>query len=163
MDVTIDIAVEYRAWDALGDVEGIARRAIAAALAGADLDIQAGSELSLVLADDAFVQGLNKVWRGKDQPTNVLSFPTEEPMLLGDIVVAYETSAAEAEVEGKSLADHLAHLVVHGFLHLAGFDHEDDDEADEMEALEVDILGSLGIASPYADIRDNEEDRSPPP
>ena len=163
MDVTIDIAVEHAGWNGVGDIEAVARRVIAAAGAAAGLDVEAGAELSLVLADDAFVQGLNKAWRGKDTPTNVLSFPTDEPLLLGDIVVAYETTAREAAAEGKTLADHLTHLVVHGFLHLVGFDHEDEDEADAMERLEADILSSLGIASPYADVGRREEDRSAPP
>ena len=162
MDVTIDIAIECLTWNGVGDVERIATRAVAAAVAAADLDIATGSELSLVLADDAFVQGLNKAWRGQDKPTNVLSFPSDAPTLLGDIVVAYETSAREAAEEGKSLAGHLSHLVVHGFLHLVGFDHENEDEADAMERLEAEILSSLGIASPYADVRDHEEDRSAP-
>ena len=101
---------------------------------------------------------LNKTWRGKDKATNVLSFPTEEPSLLGDIVVAYETTAREAAEEGKSLADHLSHLIVHGVLHLVGFDHEEDAEAEAMERLEGDVLATLGIASPYQD----EEDRRAP-
>ena len=153
MDVTIDIAVECAGWTAVGDVAGLAQRAVAAAIMLADIDIEAGTELSLVLSDDAFVQGLNKAWRGKDRATNVLSFPTEEPMLLGDIVVAYETCAREAVDDGMTLADHLTHLVVHGFLHLVGFDHADEDEADAMERLETRILESLAIASPHADAR----------
>ncbi len=160
MNVTIDMTVECDGWTGVDDVEGLARRAVAAATASGDLAVEAGAELSIVLADDAFVRNLNKAWRGKDQATNVLSFPTDEPMLLGDIVVAYETTAREAAAEAKSLADHLTHLVVHGFLHLVGFDHEDETEAEAMEGREAAILAALGIASPYADARDHEEDRS---
>ena len=110
-----------------------------------------------MLADDAFVQHLNKTWRGKDQPTNVLSFPAGENTAgidhLGDIVLALETITREAREQDKKPADHLTHLVVHGMLHLLGYDHEDDDEAEEMEALERRILAGLGIADPYAEKR----------
>jgi probable rRNA maturation factor len=162
MSLAIDIAVEHEAWTAVGDIDALAHRAVAAALAeigGADdgADVFEDAELSLVLCNDAFIQELNKTWRGKDKATNVLSFPTDEPAydgvptLLGDIIVAYETSAREATDEGKSLADHLTHLIVHGVFHLFGFDHEVDDEADAMERLESRALTALGIASPYHD------------
>lgn len=117
------------------------------------------AEMSLVLADDAMVRELNRQYRGQDKPTNVLSFAalddedapeTEDgPLLLGDVIIAYETTAAEAEAEDKALSDHLSHLVVHGVLHLLGFDHMEEDEAQEMEGLESSILGMLGIADPY--------------
>ena len=117
------------------------------------------AELSLVLADDAMVQQLNLQYRGIDKTTNVLSFaalddedapePEDGPLLLGDVIIAYETTAREAEEEGKKFPDHLAHLVVHGVLHLLGFDHMEDDEAEEMEHLERSILGMLDIADPY--------------
>ena len=155
MTIGIDIAIEHQAWAAVSDLDALARRAVAAAIAQSEAEIDDDAELSLVLCDDAFIQGLNKTWRGKDKPTNVLSFPTEEPALLGDIVIAYETTASEAADEGKTLADHLSHLVVHGTLHLLGFDHDDDAEADEMEQLESRVLTTLGIACPYQD----EEDR----
>ena len=125
--------------------------------------------MSLVLCDDAFIRALNRTWRGKDRPTNVLSFPTGPgeprapdagPTLLGDIVVSYETAAREAREEGKSLPDHLAHLVVHGMFHLLGYDHEDDSEADVMEALEGRALAALGVASPY--LSDAEDTRAHP-
>lgn len=118
-------------------------------------------ELSVVLADDETVQALNRDWRGKDAPTNVLSFAAlddEEapvvpgaPLLLGDVILAWETVAAEAVAQHKPLADHLAHLVIHGVLHLIGFDHEEEEEAVEMEALETRLLATLGIADPYQD------------
>ena len=117
------------------------------------------AELSVLLADDAFVQSLNRKFRGKDQPTNVLSFPHakapgetvfQAARPLGDVAFAYETLVAEAKHQGKSFDDHLAHLVVHGVLHLLGHDHIDDDEAEAMETLERVILERFGIADPYA-------------
>ncbi len=161
---TILIAVEDPAWTgALPDVEERCRAAALAALAAdpAALPEGAGAEVSLLLADDDTVRGLNRDWRGKDVPTNVLSFAALDdesaplvaglPLLLGDVVLAYGTCAAEAARDGKTLGDHLAHLVVHGVLHLLGYDHEDDEAgAVAMEALETAVLAGLGIADPYA-------------
>ena len=107
-----------------------------------------------MLCDDAFIRTLNRDWRDKDKATNVLSFPADPSarhVTLGDIVVAYETSAAEAAHEDRPLGDHLAHLVVHGTLHLLGYDHETDRDADAMERLESRALRRLDIASPYED------------
>jgi len=117
------------------------------------------AELSVLLADDTFVQSLNRKFRGKDKPTNVLSFPNaptpagalyDEPSSLGDIALAYETVKAEAQVQHKSFDDHLAHLVVHGVLHLLGYDHMDDKDAEKMEARERELLMYFGIADPYS-------------
>ena len=141
MTLAIDIAVEHEAWAALGDLDGLVERAVAAALDAAAARSADDAELSIVLADDAFVRDLNARWLGKDKATNVLSFPSAAAGLLGDIVVALEA--------GRPLGDHLAHLIVHGVFHLAGFDHEDDREADEMERRESRALAVLGIASPY--------------
>lgn len=117
-------------------------------------------ELGITLTDDAAVRALNRAWRGKDRATNVLSFPAGAvataglpaglPLLLGDVVLGYGVCAAEAAAQGKTLADHVRHLVVHGVLHLTGHDHEDDAEAERMEALERVVLGGLGVADPYA-------------
>ncbi|MGB0681082.1 MAG: rRNA maturation RNase YbeY [Magnetovibrionaceae bacterium] len=117
-------------------------------------------EICLRLSDDAEVQRLNRMFRGQDKPTNVLSFPAFDedeplpqinPQPLGDIILAFETVKCEAEEQGKSFSDHFNHLVVHGTLHLLGFDHEDDEEAHQMEHWETCILKELNIADPYAD------------
>jgi probable rRNA maturation factor len=122
---------------------------------GANLRIGRG-ELAVVLTDDAAIRALNRDWRSKDAATNVLSFPAKEarpdrraPRLLGDIVIAYETVAREAAAEGKPFMHHLAHLAVHGFLHLVGYDHEANEDADAMEGLEIAILARLEVPDPY--------------
>lgn len=114
-------------------------------------------EVAILLADDEAIRRLNHDFRGQDKPTNVLAFPniddepapSGQPLHLGDLALALETCRAEAKAQGKSLADHLAHLVVHGLLHLMGFEHERAPEARRMEALEVQVLAELGIADPY--------------
>ncbi|MGE5504762.1 MAG: rRNA maturation RNase YbeY [Actinomycetota bacterium] len=161
MSAGADIAVilECPAWaERLADVEERCRTFAAAALGAGDL-LEA-AELSIVLADDETVHALNRDWRGHDKPTNVLSFAALDdesapvvpgaPLLLGDVVLAFETCLREAEEMGKPLADHMGHLVVHGVLHLLGWDHEDEDEAAEMEGLETSLLAALGIDDPYA-------------
>jgi len=129
---------------------------VLAALAGARPKIAGAAELSIVLTDDAEQQELNRDWRGKDAPTNVLSFPQIEPFspvigILGDIVLAHETLEREAADLDKPLEHHFTHLVVHGFLHILGYDHLTEDEALVMEGLETQILAGLGVPDPYAD------------
>jgi len=139
-------------------VEDLARRAAAAvfrhdvASRGLDGEIEA----SIVLADDALVRELNRSYRGQDRATNVLSFGHDAhrerlgaPCLLGDVILARETVLREARDQGKAVGAHMSHLVVHGLLHLLGFDHEDAAQAERMEALEVAILADLGIDNPY--------------
>jgi len=158
----IEVSVKCPLWDdAIPDAAALARNAGEAALRTAPAEAAAQAvEISIVLADDAFVQGLNREYRDRDEPTNVLSFAaagegapptdlTDMPVLLGDIIVAYETTAAEAAGQGKALADHLSHLVVHGMLHLLGYDHQVDADADVMETLEAEVLAALHIANPY--------------
>lgn len=117
------------------------------------------AEVSILLTDDDAVHSLNKEYRGVDKPTNVLSFaalddedePVVDPMLLGDIVVAFETTKREAEEQGRSVSDHLFHLIVHGMLHLIGYDHIKESDAVEMETLEIAVLAESGIGNPYED------------
>ena len=164
----IDVSISCPAWiDAVPGVEAVCRDAArAACAANATAPVVASvafvaAEASLVLADDAFVRALNRDYRNLDESTNVLAFANAgddgrdgalgAPRMLGDVVVAYETAAAEAMAEAKSLADHLCHLVVHGMLHLLGYDHQTTAEADRMERLEIQVLCGLGVASPYED------------
>jgi len=146
----IEVAVLDARWRArMEDAEALCRAAAAAALARAGAPRGAG-ELSVALADDALLARLNRDYRGTDGPTNVLSFAGGRE-LLGEVVIALETTAAEAAAGGLGLADHTAHLVVHGVLHLLGYDHETDASAAVMEPLEAEILAGLGIADPYAE------------
>ena len=138
------------------DLEDVAERAVLAALGLSGAKVTGAAELSIVLTDDAEQRELNAQWRGKDSATNVLSFPQIEPFapvtgLLGDITLARETLLREAEEQGVSLEAHFTHLVVHGFLHILGYDHQTDAEALQMEGLETQILASLGVADPYSD------------
>ena len=121
----------------------------AISLALSDAGYSGSGEVSVVLADNKAVQELNKNYRGKDKPTNVLSFPQDDESLLGDVILAYETVVQESTEQGKSFEDHVIHLVVHGAMHLLGHDHEDDDEAEDMESIEIAILAKLGIKNPY--------------
>lgn len=151
--VAIDVVAASPLWSACADADATIRRAVEAAARAAG---QSGT-VAVMLTDDASIRALNAQWRGIDKPTNVLSFPAGEspaipgPVHLGDIAMAYETVAAESAAENKAFADHLAHLAIHGYLHLAGFDHETDAEAARMENLETRVLAGLGIADPYAD------------
>lgn len=131
-------------------------RAIGAAISAADLRYADSAELSILLTNDAGVQKLNLQWRNIDKPTNVLSFPADDievgeraGMFLGDIVMGWDTLAREAKDEGISFDDHFSHLVVHGFLHLFGYDHQNDADAEIMEQIEREALAKLGIADPY--------------
>ena len=147
----IEIEVEAEGWNtALPDVEAVVDAAANAALGTVE------GNVVVLLADDAAVQDLNARFRQKDKPTNVLSFPAAESAFphLGDVVLGLEYCAAEAEAQGKTLKAHLSHLVVHGVLHLMGYDHMEDEEAEEMEGEERTILSGLGIADPYAGERD---------
>lgn len=137
-------------------LEAVAETAIRKALELSEAEVTGAAEVSVVFTDDDEQRQLNKEWRGFDKSTNVLSFPQIEPFdpvqgIVGDITLALGTVTREAEEMGISFEAHYTHLVVHGFLHLLGYDHIEDDEAEEMEALETEILASLGIADPYAD------------
>lgn len=152
----LEIAVIRNAEDWPDHFDALAEKAVLAALAGAKAKLKGAAEISVLLTDDAEQRDLNAQWRGKDAATNVLSFPQIEPFgpvmgLLGDITLARETLVREAEEQGKSLEDHFTHLVVHGFLHILGYDHLEEAEALHMEGLETQILAGLGLADPYQD------------
>ena len=155
-----EVLVVADCWQDEPDAEAVIQRAIAAAAETVDADV-ADAELAVMLTDNSGIRTLNSNWRGVDKPTNVLSFPAlqpdggrredDAPRMLGDIAIAYQTMRREADDEKKPFDHHLSHLAVHGFLHLIGYDHETDDDAEAMETLEQEILAQLGIADPYAD------------
>jgi probable rRNA maturation factor len=151
VSVTIDISVECEGWHRILGAELIVHRAAVAACEEAGID---AGEISILLTDDAQIQALNKNFRGKDQPTNVLSFPSNEiragVRFYGDVALAFETLVREAREEEKRVDAHLSHLAAHGVLHLLGFDHENDADAEAMEARETKILAQLGFPDPYA-------------
>lgn len=155
--MNVDVEVEAEAWtQALPDVEDLTAAAIQAATAASDRRTEM-TNLTVLLADDAAVADLNERFRGKEGATNVLSFPSpaNPDGHLGDLALAYETCAREAHDQGKPLAAHLSHLVAHGTLHLLGWDHEDDSEAEAMEAVEREAMARLGLPDPYAGERDH--------
>ena len=155
-----EVLVVADCWQNEPNAETIIQRAIAAAAEEVDDDV-GEAEIAVMLTDDPGIRTLNSNWRGIDKPTNVLSFPAlqpegarkpgDAPCMLGDIAIAYETTRREADAEGKPFEHHLSHLAIHGFLHLIGYDHENDADAEEMESLETEILEQLGIPDPYAD------------
>jgi probable rRNA maturation factor len=155
-----EVLVVADCWQDAPEAEAVIQRAIAMAAEAVDADV-GEAELAIMLTDDPGIRTLNSNWRGIDKPTNVLSFPAlqptappkpgDAPRMLGDIAIAYQTMRREADDEGKPFDHHLSHLAVHGFLHLIGYDHEDEDDAEAMEALETEILAQLGIPDPYAD------------
>jgi probable rRNA maturation factor len=162
----IETEVSVEAWPDESDWDALAARAVDAAVTHSGHEalaaIPAPIEVAIRLSSDGEVHTLNRDYRGKDKPTNVLSFPMFEPdeiagiaesplpeILLGDIVLAYETCATEAAEKDVSLEAHAAHLIVHGMLHLLGYDHQDDETASEMEALERKAMAELGLPDPY--------------
>ena len=149
--------IEAGGWPEKRRLKALVDLAVGSAVAETGATVQGASELSVVFSNDAHVRKLNAEWRRKDRPTNVLSFPAfpveiggKLPPMLGDIVLAAETVASEAELEGKPLEHHISHLVVHGLLHLLGYDHEGDADAEKMEAMERRALARLAIPDPYA-------------
>lgn len=146
----LDVLVEHAQWNEHRGLRPLLRHAVA--VAASEVSTSA-AELAIVLTDDSAIRLLNRKWRGIDAPTNVLSFPVEVPAgappLLGDIVLGYQTVAREAHRDDKPFAHHVAHLAVHGLLHLCGYDHERAGDAETMERLERDILRRLAIPDPY--------------
>lgn len=160
----IDVNVAAPGWRRVANLENLAKECVRQSLAASGAALAPNCEVSVTFCDDEAIRALNAKWRGKDQPTNVLSFPTpgalERKPLLGDVIVAYETVAREAAEQGKLLRAHAAHMVAHGFLHLIGYDHETAAEAERMEALERRIATALGFPDPYADDADGPAGRS---
>ena len=168
VSVEIDIAIEAGDWPAETELKPLVETALAASVSQLGLE-GISPELSFVFTDDAAMTVLNGQWRGKERPTNVLSFPAfpvapgEPPgPMLGDIVLARQTIEAEAAIDGKTVHAHLTHLIVHGFLHLLGYDHQNDEDAVQMESIERAILDRLGIDDPYAPILDDMKDDGRP-
>jgi probable rRNA maturation factor len=164
--VQLEVIVRSALWKKRRTAKSVVKKAVLAAAKAAST---APAELAIVLSNDSTIRALNRDWRGKNAPTNVLSFPAapDRPVrtagprrrsgksrapspYIGDIVIAYQTTAREAVAEGKPFDHHLAHLAVHGFLHLLGYDHENDRDAEKMESLERRILGRLAVPDPYA-------------
>lgn len=160
--MAVDVVIEDARWSGAG-LEALAERAVAAALRETGLEPEAW-DVVVLGCDDARIAALNAGFRGKSAPTNVLSWPSEErgaefegavPTLpdgdpeLGDIAISFDTCLSEAETGGKPLADHAIHLIVHGTLHLLGYDHVREGDGDLMEAVEIAILGKLGVPDPY--------------
>ena len=150
----VDVVIASKRWSKVPHAARLVRAAIAAAA-----PVRArGAEVAVTLTSNRAIRAINRRWRGQDKPTNVLSFPAPParrgaPRHLGDIVIAYETTAAEARAERKPFDHHLAHLAAHGFLHLLGYDHESHAQAEAMERRERRILARLGVPDPYA-VRD---------
>jgi probable rRNA maturation factor len=157
MEPLIDIEIEDDGWlDVLPDAQAVVETGVAAALAAVEIDGQA--DVVVLLCNDAEMRELNREYRKKDKATNVLSFPAPKAMRvkgvlehLGDVALGLDTCVREAKEQGKTLKNHVIHLSVHGTLHLLGYDHMTDEEAEEMESLERDILKGLGVPDPYAE------------
>jgi probable rRNA maturation factor len=153
MRVETDIVVTAPAWGRVGGLETLTRKVVGQCVETSGAQLADGCELSVNFTDDATIRELNARWRGIDEPTNVLSFETpgvlSEKPALGDIVIAHETVDREAREQNKAFEAHLSHLIVHGFLHLIGYDHEAPEQAETMEALEQRIMAALGLPDPY--------------
>ena len=155
--IVVEVSIECDLWAALPNAEVLAAQAVEKARKITKIKLHKAAEISVLLVDDSRIASLNARWRNIAKATNVLSFPASAPeklaanALLGDIVLAFETVRREALDEGKSLANHFSHLVVHGFLHLIGYDHINEADAEIMEALEIKILAGLKIADPYSE------------
>jgi probable rRNA maturation factor len=155
--LSVDIIEESSLWGKALGLRGVITKAAAAVMAhpAGSAAMRGGEAVCVALSDDASIARLNWRWRNQNVPTNVLSFPTLPtarhcgPGKLGDIVLAYETVEREARADGKTINDHVAHLVAHAMLHLLGYNHETEGEAEHMEALEVSILATIGIDDPY--------------
>lgn len=153
----IDITTEFSGWSNVPDLDALINTAALAAVYEQGEEFKTHAELSILLTSDAAIHKLNAQYRGRDKPTNVISFSGEniaraknQSFLLGDVVLSYQTISAEAQAQSKRLNDHICHLIVHGILHLLGHDHENEEMAHEMEQKEIKILKGMGIENPYA-------------
>jgi probable rRNA maturation factor len=145
MSVKLELNIASKLWKEFNP-RPIIEEALAEIAKHVDIE---GCEVSVMLADDEALRALNRDYRAKDKPTNVLSFPQDDEVMLGDIALAFETLKREAEEQDKTFHDHFVHLFVHGMLHLLGYDHEEHDDQKEMEQQEIDILHNLAISDPY--------------
>jgi probable rRNA maturation factor len=153
----IDITIEFAAWSKVPGLENLIKTSARAAVSGREEEFKNRAELSILLTSDEAIRQLNSNFRGQDKPTNVLSFggetetvSTVPSFLLGDVVLSYQTIAKEAQQQGKSFDDHVSHLIVHGVLHLLGYDHDNDELAHKMERVEIKILKGIGVENPYS-------------
>ena len=158
LPISVQLTVAAGSWGGEEHLSALARQIFALPELSTIVQLPMDAEVSLLFTDDDQMRGLNGQWRDQDKPTNVLSFAANEGLalenwfpMLGDIALAYETIACEAVAQGKEFHDHLTHLIIHGYLHLIGYDHETEHEAQAMEALEIKLLSQLGIADPYLD------------
>jgi len=153
----IDITIEYDAWSKFDELESLIKTAALAAIFEREDDFKNRAELSVLLTSDDAIRQLNSTFRGQDRSTNVLSFggdpealSQDQSFLIGDIVLSYQTINTEALEQQKKFGNHVSHLIVHGVLHLLGYDHRDDEAADDMELVEINILKGIGIGNPYS-------------
>lgn len=153
MSLDIETRIDCASWSRLAGLDSLIAGSLQASLDESGNGLREGAVVSLLFCDDARIRDLNRQFRGQDKPTNVLSFPGPEPLetarFLGDIAIAFETVAREAQEQGKSLEQHCRHMIVHGFMHLLGYDHEVDEEAEAMEAMEIRVLQRMGVDDPY--------------
>ncbi len=155
--IVVDVTAECALWQEMPEAELVALRAIEKTVELSKVKLHQDAEVGILLTDDRQIRMLNAKWRNVDKATNVLSFPIlssdklHSSPLLGDIVLAFETIGRECKEEKKSFSDHFTHLVIHGFLHLIGYDHEQNLDAEAMEAVEIEVLQALNISNPYAD------------
>jgi probable rRNA maturation factor len=156
MKFELEITIDDTRWPDIADLKELATQAISSAYAESQCDLEIDFVVSLLFCSDSRIQDLNREWRSQDKATNVLSFPApqdlviDDCLVLGDLALSYETVLRESEIEEKKIVDHLSHLIIHGFLHLLGFDHETESDAEEMEWIERRSLAKIGIMDPYA-------------
>jgi probable rRNA maturation factor len=162
MPLTTDILISAPIWEKQGDLEALTRSVVRQCVQVCDVPLARDCELSVNFCDDSAIRALNAQWRGLDKATNVLSFSTPGTLAakpaLGDIVIAFETVAREASEQSKPFLNHASHMIIHGFLHLIGYDHETRLDAEKMEAMERRIASALELPDPYAGTQPVEDE-----